>query len=104
MNKHRVFRRSRRCFTETDVKHFKKRALRTIRNIAEKDYGLFGELQKIILSQVYIKDFAYRYRTVFTNVNFFTGIFKDFVDRFGTTYLKNGLIHLIFFFVSFGNS
>ena len=48
MNKHGV---SRRCFTETDVKHFKSGALRTITNIVH-EYCEVGEVVWIILLEV----------------------------------------------------
>ena len=47
VNKHWV---SRRCFNETDVKHFKSGALQTITNIVEKKYNLYRNLKKQIYS------------------------------------------------------
>ena len=60
---------------ETSVKHFKSDALRTIINIAVKEYTFYGKLKKRIPSQMC---FVHRYRTAFYNVNFFTGIFQGF--------------------------
>ena len=60
-------------FTGTDVKHFKSGALRTVINIAEKEYSFYGKLKKRILSHVYFKDFAHRYRTAIC-----TGVFQEF--------------------------
>ena len=49
MNKHGV---SIRCFTETDVKHFKSGALRTITNIVQ-EYCEVGKVVWIILLEVF---------------------------------------------------
>ena len=62
MNKHGI---SRRWFTDTDIKYLKSGALRTITNIGNKKYNLFGKLKKRIPLQVYIKDFVNRYKTAF---------------------------------------
>ena len=45
MNKHGV---SARQITGTDVKHFKSGALKTIPNIAEKEYTFYDKLKKRI--------------------------------------------------------
>ena len=54
MNKHGV---SKRWFTETDVKHLKSRALRTITNIAEKEYTFYGILKKNFSARVFQRFF-----------------------------------------------
>ena len=48
--------RKERWFTETDNNHFKSGALRTIKNIVEKEYTLYGKLKKkkTILSLAYL--------------------------------------------------
>ena len=51
-------------FTKTHGKHFKNGALRTITNMAERDYTLYCKLKKKrIPSQMHIKDFVHRYKT-----------------------------------------
>ena len=47
----------------------------------------YGKLKKRIPSHVYFRDFVHSYRKAFQNM-----FFKDFADRFGITYLKNGFI------------
>ena len=79
-------------FTETDIKYFKSGSLRTITNIAQKEYTLYDKLKKKkrIPSQVYFKDFFHRYRTTFQNVRFFTGInFYHKNNSFKGTVTKN---------------
>ena len=73
MNKHKV---PRRRIIETNVKHFKGGVLRTITNTTAKEHIFDGKMKKKIFAQVYFKDFVYRYRTTFQNLNFFTCIFQ----------------------------
>ena len=51
---------SSKWFTETDVKHFKSGALRTI-----STRSMVNWKKKRIPSQVYFKDFVHRYRKAF---------------------------------------
>ena len=76
----------RSWFTEADVKYFMSGALRTITNITKSmvNWSVFHEcFSKILfivteqLSKIQISSQVF---------------FKDFVDRFGTTYLKNGFL------------
>ena len=68
------------------VKHFKSGALRAIRNIAEKEYNFCDNLKKRIPSQVYLFADTEQHSEMWISLLVF---FQDFVDRFGTTYLKN---------------
>ena len=96
MNKHGV---SRRQFTETDVKHFKSGALKTITNTVVKEYILYDKLKKKefpckhiskvllidteqfskiqISSQVFFMDFVDWIRTTL-KMDFFEGICQEF--------------------------
>ena len=86
MNNHGV---SRRWFTETDVKHFE-----SIKNNHRYNQE-YGKLKKRIPSQVYFKDFVHTEQ--FSKMQIFLQVFfKNFVDRFGTTYLKNGFLRSCF--------
>ena len=67
MNKNEV---SKKWFTETDVKHFKSRTLRTITNITRSMVNFIDteQLSKMQYSlQLFLKDFADEFRT--TNLN-----------------------------------
>ena len=86
MNKHVV---SGTWFTEADVKNFKVRALRTFtdttRNVVnwkKKDF-----LHMCISKILFIDTEQFSKMQTFLKV-----FFKDFVDRFGTTYIKNGFL------------
>ena len=85
VNKHVV---SRRWFTKADVRYFKSGALKTIPNITRsmvswKKESLFRFISKIL----FIDTEQLSKMQIFSQV-----FFKDFVDRFGTTYLKNGFL------------
>ena len=85
MNNHGV---SRKWFPEADVKYFKSSTLRTITNkykygkLKKKEFLhrcvskiLFIDPEKLSKMQISLQIF-----------------FKDFADRFGITYLKNGFL------------
>ena len=83
MNNHGV---SRKWFTETNVKHFKSGTLRTSTTrcmVNWKEQFLYRCISKILfidtekLSKMKISSQVF---------------FKDFADRFGITYLKNGFL------------
>ena len=80
VNKHGV---SRRWFTEADVKHFKIGTLRTITNITRCMVNWKKEFLHKCISKTLFIDTEQLSLQVF---------FKDFVDRFRTTYLKSGFI------------
>ena len=79
---------SRRWFTEADVKHFNCGALRTITNITRSMITEKKEfLHRCISKILFIDTEQFSKMQIFSQL-----IFKDFVDRFGTTYLKNGFL------------
>ena len=85
MNKHAV---SRRWFTEANVKHFKSGALRTITNITRNMVNWKKEFLHRFFSKILFID-----TEQFSKMQVFLQLFfKDFIDRFGTTYLKNGFL------------
>ena len=73
---------SRRWVTETDVKHFKSGALEIITNITRNMVN-------------WKKEFLHRYisKILFCKMQIYLMVFfKDFADRFRSTYLKNGFL------------
>ena len=74
MNKYGVPGRFRRWFTETDVKHLKTGAFRTIRITAEKEYTFHGKPDKEFLT----KHFSIVSELPTSKMNFFKCIFKEF--------------------------
>ena len=85
MNNHGV---SRRWFIEFDVKHFKIGALRTITNITRSKVNW----KKWIHSQAYFKDLFIDTEKLSKMQISLQVFFKDFADRFWTTYLENGFL------------
>ena len=85
VNKHGV---SRRWFTEADVKHFKTGALRAIINITRSMINWKKEFLHRCISKVLFTD-----KEQLSKMQISLQVFlKDFVDRFRTTYSKNGFL------------
>ena len=85
MNEHRV---SRKWFTETDIKHFKSGVLRTIINITRSVVNRKQEFRRRCISKILFIDTERLSKMQISSQVFF----KDFVDRYGATYLKNGFL------------
>ena len=83
VNNHGV---SRRWFTETDVKHFTRGALRTITNITRSIVNWKRELLHRCISKIFLTD-TEKLSEMQISFQVFS---KDFADRFRITYLKNG--------------
>ena len=85
VSKHGV---SRRWFTEADVKHFKSGTLRTITNITR----IMVDWKKEFLHRC-ISNFLFIDTEQLSKLQVSSQVFsKNFVNRFGTTYLKNGFL------------
>ena len=85
VNKHRV---CRRWFTETNVKDFKSGALRTITNTTRSMVNWKKEFLRWCISKILFVDTEQLSKMQIS----LQGFFKDSVDRFGTSYIKNGFI------------
>ena len=83
VNKHGV---SRRLVTETEVKHFNSGTLRT--NIIRGIVNWKKEFLHRCISRILFVDTEQLSKMQISSQVFF----KDFVDRFGNAYLKNGFI------------
>ena len=82
---------SRKWFTETVFKHFKSGALKTITNVAKKEYTFWVNWKKILcrcISKILLIDTEQLSKIWISSKVFF----KDIFDRFGTTYLKNAFL------------
>ena len=85
VNNHRA---SRRWFTETDVKHFKSGASRTITNITRSMVNWKKEfLHRCISKILFIDTEKLSKRQISLQV-----FFKDFADRFRINYLNKGFL------------
>ena len=83
---------SGRRFTETDVKHFNSGAQRTITNIARGIPSMGNRKKMNSFTGVFQRFCLYITEQLSKMLNFSQVFFKDFVDRFGTIYLKNGFL------------
>ena len=91
VNKYGVFRR---WYNETDVKHFKSGTLQTITNIIR---SMVNWKKKRVLSQVYISKISFIGIEKLCKMQISLQVFfKNFINRFRITYLKNGFLWVCF--------